>query len=67
MCCQQESFITQTETMTTVKLAARIANKKQCFPEQKQSNESFKVWEDMEDQHVPMSLETTEPQKDLMA
>lgn len=47
----------------TRKLAAQIANKKQCFPE-KQSNESFKVWEDMEDQPVPMSLEeTTEPQK----
>ncbi|KAI3502136.1 hypothetical protein L1887_30167 [Cichorium endivia] len=49
------------------KLAGRIANKKQRFSEHKQSNESFKVWEDMEDQPVPMSLETTEPQKDLMA
>ncbi|PWA33890.1 G2/mitotic-specific cyclin-1 [Artemisia annua] len=32
----------------------------------KQSTESFKVWEDVEDQPEPMSLEISEPQKDHM-
>ncbi|KAJ0456454.1 putative cyclin domain-containing protein [Helianthus annuus] len=66
----------------TRKLAAQIANKKQCLPEvplslhtneefqdvlkPKQSTESFKIFEDEEDQPVPMALEATEPEKDLM-
>ncbi|KAF5807099.1 hypothetical protein HanXRQr2_Chr05g0229781 [Helianthus annuus] len=32
----------------------------------KQSTESFKIFEDEEDQPVPMALEATEPEKDLM-
>ncbi|XP_071693689.1 G2/mitotic-specific cyclin-2-like [Rutidosis leptorrhynchoides] len=55
----------QVHRPVTRKLAAQIANKKQCFPENvlkpKRSIESFKVWEDVEDQPEPMSLETTEP------
>lgn len=66
----ENSVPNQVHRPITRKLAAQIANKKQCFPEDvlnpKQSSESFKVWEDMEDQPVPMSLETTEPQKDHM-
>ncbi|KAM0055181.1 putative cyclin domain-containing protein [Helianthus debilis subsp. tardiflorus] len=54
----------------TRKLAAQIANKKQCLPEDvlkpKQSTESFKIFEDEEDHPVPMALEATEPEKDLM-
>lgn len=61
----ENSIPDQVHRPITRKLAAQIANKKQCFPE-KQSDESFKVWEDMEDQPVPMSLERTEPQKDHM-
>ncbi|KAI3497855.1 hypothetical protein L1887_33443 [Cichorium endivia] len=61
----------QMETMRTMcrikKLAAQIDNKMQVFPRAETINESFKVWEDMEDQHVPMSLEeTTEPQNGYM-
>lgn len=47
------------------KLAAEIANKKQCFPEEiktsNPSNECFGVWEDQnKDQPVPMFLEASE-------
>lgn len=63
-------IVNQVHRPMTRKLAAQIASKKQCFPEDvlkpKQSTETFKVWEDVEDQPVPMSLETTEPQKDHM-
>ncbi|KAI3665276.1 hypothetical protein L6452_43900 [Arctium lappa] len=66
----ENSGVNQVHRPITRKLAAQIANKKQCFPEDvlkpKQATESFKVWEDVEDQPVPMSLEKTEPQKDLM-
>ncbi|MFS8016717.1 putative cyclin domain-containing protein [Helianthus anomalus] len=54
----------------TRKLAAQIANKKQCLPEDvlkpKQSTDSFKIFEDEEDHPEPMALEATEPEKDLM-
>ncbi|CAI9272230.1 unnamed protein product [Lactuca saligna] len=46
------------------KLAANIANKKQCFPEEIKSdpsNDDFGVWED---QPVPMFLETSETTSD---
>ncbi|XP_024974836.1 G2/mitotic-specific cyclin-2 [Cynara cardunculus var. scolymus] len=53
--------VNQLHRPITRKLAAQIANKKQCFPEDvlkpKQSTESFKVWEDVEDEPVPMEVE----------
>ncbi|PWA53202.1 Cyclin A/B/D/E [Artemisia annua] len=67
---KENSNANQVHRPITRKLAAQIANKKQCIPEDvlkpKQSSESFKVWEDVEDQPEPMSLEISEPQKDHM-
>ncbi|KAI3813667.1 hypothetical protein L1987_18396 [Smallanthus sonchifolius] len=66
----ENNVVSQVHRPMTRKLAAQIANKKQCFPEDvlkpKESRESFKVFQDDEDEHVPMALETTEPQKDHM-
>nr|XP_043607624.1 G2/mitotic-specific cyclin-2-like isoform X2 [Erigeron canadensis] len=66
----ENNAVNQIHRPMTRKLAAQIANKKQCFPEDvlkpKPSPESFKVWEDVEDRPVPMSLETKKPQKDHM-
>ncbi|KAK1423519.1 hypothetical protein QVD17_18823 [Tagetes erecta] len=65
----ENSVVNQVHRPVTRKLAAEIANKKQCLSEDvlkpKQSSESLKIFED-EDQPVPMTLETTEPEKDLM-
>ncbi|KAI7724538.1 hypothetical protein M8C21_032560 [Ambrosia artemisiifolia] len=66
----ENSVVTNVNRPITRKLAAQIANKKQCLPEDvlkpKKSAESFKIFEDEEDQPVPMALETIEPEKDLM-
>ncbi|KAI3824243.1 hypothetical protein L1987_05693 [Smallanthus sonchifolius] len=67
---KENNVVNQVHRPITRKLAAQIANKKQCLPEDvlkpKQSNESFEIFEDEEDEPVPMALETTEPEKDLM-
>ncbi|KAJ0445537.1 putative cyclin domain-containing protein [Helianthus annuus] len=66
----ENNDVNQVHRPMTRKLAAQIANKKQCAPENvlkpKESSESFKIFEDDEDQPVPMALETAEPQKDHM-
>ncbi|XP_076927401.1 G2/mitotic-specific cyclin-1-like isoform X2 [Bidens hawaiensis] len=66
----ENNAVSQVHRPMTRKLAAQIANKKQCFPEDvlkpKESSESFKIFEDDEAQPVPMALETTESPKDHM-
>ncbi|KAL8266022.1 hypothetical protein R6Q59_003366 [Mikania micrantha] len=66
----ENNVVNQLHRPITRKFAAQIANKKQSFPvdvlKPKQSTESFKVFEDDEDQPVPMALETTDFQKDNM-
>ncbi|KAL8240404.1 hypothetical protein R6Q59_013759 [Mikania micrantha] len=66
----ENSFVNQVHRPMTRKLAAEIANKKQCLSEAilkpKQSTASFEILEDEKDQPVPMALETTEPEKDFM-